>query len=370
MKKILIAGCGGTPSEGVINSLLKCDKGDEIIGMGSEPSDVILSNASRKYLVPYANDPIYKDVLIEILRKEKPDLIHFQNDLEVFEASKIRNIINQCGTITYMPRHEVIDICVNKHKSYLKWKEAGLKVPENIIVNNKNDLKKAFSKLGNENGIWIRSSSIGAGGKGALPTNDYEFAKKWIERFNGWGAFIAAEILSPDSVTWLSIWYQGELVVAQTRIRKGWTFGNRTLSGVTGITKIGETYSDDTVTKIAREAILSIDNMPHGIYGVDMTYDRTGFPNPTEINISRFFTTILFFTEAGLNMPKIFKDIALYNEFPSLDKKINPLPDGLLWIRGMDTKPLLISKKDYNTFYSETRLMFDNVANSRKSEEK
>ncbi len=33
--KVLIAGAGGAPSEGVINSLLKCNKGDEVIGMGS-----------------------------------------------------------------------------------------------------------------------------------------------------------------------------------------------------------------------------------------------------------------------------------------------------------------------------------------------
>ena len=65
------------------------------------------------------------------------------------------------------------------------------------------------------------------------------------------------------------------------------SLGNRTLSGVT---KVGETYSSE-------------DKRPHG---VDI---------PTEINISRFFTTAYFFT-------KIFKDIALYNEFPSL-------PDGL-----------------------------------------
>ena len=70
------------------------------------------------------------------------------------------------------------------------------------------------------------------------------------------------------------------------------------------------------------------------------------FPNPTEINISRFFTTILFFTQAGLNMPEIVRNIALKNEFPSLEKKINPLPDGLFWMRGMDTLPRLMTQKE------------------------
>lgn len=347
MKKILIAGCGGAPSEGVVNSLLMCNKGDEIIGMGSEPTDLVLSNVARKYIIPYADDPSYESELLKILQFEKPDLVHFQNDLEIFEASKIRDKILQTGTKLFMPSHEVIDTCVNKYKSYLKWKESGILVPENMFINNERDLKDAFKQLADSQGrIWLRASSIGGGGKGALPTNDYEFAKRWINCFNGWGDFVAAQMLTPDTVTWLSIWHEGNLVVAQTRIRKGWTHGNRTLSGVTGVTKVGQTYSNDIVTTVAKQAILSIDHKPHGIYGVDMAYDKNGFPNPTEINISRFFTTILFFTQAGLNMPEIFKDIALYDEFPQLNKIINPLPDGLMWLRGMDTHPLLLNEKE------------------------
>lgn len=348
MARILIAGCGGAPSEGVVNSLLRCDKGDEIIGMGSDPSDLILSNAVRKYIVPYANSDTYKTELCKILLKEHPDLIHFQNDLEIYEASKIRKDINSLGVKTYMPAHNIIEICVNKHSTYSIWAKEGVKVPRNIFIRNEADLKSAFEKLGDEEGkIWLRASSIGGGGKGALPTNDYEFAKKWIDQFKGWGDFVAAELLTADTVTWLSIWHEGELVVAQTRIRKGWTHGNRTLSGVTGVTKVGQTYSNDTVNTVALDAIHSIDSKPHGIYGVDMTYDKAGFPNPTEINISRFFTTVLFFTKAGLNMPKIFKDIALHNEFPSLERKINPLPDGLMWVRGMDTEPRLVTESDF-----------------------
>ena len=97
---------------------------------------------------------------------------------------------------------------------------------------------------------------------------------------------------------------------------------------------------------IAIKTIKAVADKPHGIFGVDMAYDKEGTPNPTEINISRFFTTVLFFTEAGLNMPCLFKDIVLYNEFPKLEKKINPLPDGLLWLRGMDTKPRLMLQED------------------------
>ncbi|WP_316817971.1 hypothetical protein [Pedobacter nyackensis] len=346
MKKILIAGAGGAPSEGVINSLLRSKKNEIIIGMGSEPTDLVLSNAQEKYYIPYADSPEYKEALLKLLRETKPDLVHFQNDLEIYHASMLRDEIHALGVKTYMPSHEVIDTCVHKYKTYLKCKEAGVKVPENIMINDENDLKRAFSELGDENGkIWLRASSIGGGGKGALPTSDYTFAKGWIERYNGWGDFVAAEMLTPDTVTWLSVWNEGELVVAQTRIRKGWTHGNRTVSGVTGVTKVGQTFSDPEVDRISIETVKAVSDKPHGIFGVDMAYDKNGVPNPTEINISRFFTTVLFFTEAGLNLPEIFKDIVLYNELPDLQKKINPLEDGLLWVRGMDTKPRLMTSE-------------------------
>jgi carbamoyl-phosphate synthase large subunit len=204
-------------------------------------------------------------------------------------------------------------------------------------------LKRAFDLYGET--IWVRAIE-GAGGRGALSANNYEFAKIWIDRFNGWGEFTASELLTKDTVTWLSIWYHGELVVAQTRRRLSWNFSNRTLSGVTGITGVGETYSDGIVDKMSQDAILTMDAKPHGIFAVDMTYDKNGIPNPTEINIGRFFTTHYFFTKAGLNMPKIYCDIALDGIFPVQGKRINPLPDGLIWIRGMDVEPVLTTRSE------------------------
>ncbi len=344
MAKILIGGAGGAPSEGVIKSLLLSDKHEEIIGMGSIPSDLVLSSAKRRYIVPYADEDNYKEELLKLLRKERPDFIHFQNDLEVYHASLIRDDIEAVGTKVFMPEHSVIETCVDKWKSWKAFKAAGLVVPENIFINNEADLQKAFRELSDNNGnIWLRANSMGGGGVGSIPTADYNMAKAWIDRNHGWGNFIAAQMLTSETVTWLSIWWHGELIVAQTRKRTGWVHGNRSVSGVTGVTKVGTTWSDDTVTKIALQSVKAVSDTPHGIFGVDMTYDINGIPNPTEINISRFFTTVLFFTKAGLNMPVIYKDLALYNEVPKFDKMINPLPDNLMWFRSMDREPLLMT---------------------------
>lgn len=343
MPKILIAGAGGAPSEGVIYSLLQ-NSTNNVIGMGSEPSDLILSLASKKYYVPYANTSEYKECLLKIIDIEQPDLIHFQNDLEIYHASLIRDEILATGVKLFMPEHDVIDTCVHKHKSYLAFLKAGVKVPRNIGINNVADLQLAFDELADEDGkIWLRAASIGGGGKGALPTNDFALAKAWIDHYKGWGDFVAAEMLTTKTVTWLSIWNQGKLVVAQARARQGWTHGNRAISGVTGVTKVGTTVSDQDVTDIAIRSVKAVADRPHGIFGVDMAYDKNGIPNPTEINISRFFTTVRFFTEAGINFPEIFKCIAL-NETQGLPENlINPLEPSLLWVRGMDTAPRLVT---------------------------
>lgn len=350
MKKILIAGAGGAPAEGVINSLLRGNKNEIIIGMGSEPTDLALSKASSKFYMPYANVPEYKSALLHLLNSEKPDLVHFQNDLEIYHASLFRDDILTTGTKLFMPDHDVIDTCVHKYKTYLAFRKAGVPVPRNLMINCEDDLKQAFDTLANANGkIWLRASSIGGGGKGSIPTSDYMLAKSWIDHYNGWGDFVAAEMLTPETITWLSIWHEGELVVAQTRERRGWTHGNRSISGVTGVTKVGVTAASEQATTIAIRAIKAVSNRPHGIFGVDMAYDKNGVPNPTEINISRFFTTVLFFTEAGLNMPEIFKDIALYGEFPKFEKRINPLPNGLMWLRGMDVAPRLMTAESLSS---------------------
>lgn len=347
MIKLLIGGAGGAPSEGVIQSLLESPEKEEIIGMGSIPTDLILSSAAKKYVVPYADTSLYKDTLMKILQIEKPALLHVQNDLEVYHVSKLRDDIQETGTTIFMPNHQVIEKCVYKYKSWLAFKKAGIKVPENQFIHSENDLKRAFHELGDSNGkIWIRNAGIGGGGMGSISTNDYDMARAWINRFNGWGNFLAAEMLTSETVTFLSIWWHGELIVAQTRKRSGWIHGNRSVSGVTGVTKVGTTCSDDLVTDISLKSILAVDKQPHGIFGVDMTYDTCGIPNPTEINISRFFTTVRFFTSAGLNMPVIFKNLALYNKLPTLEKKINPLPNGLLWLRAMDKEPILTTEAD------------------------
>lgn len=345
MARILIGGAGGAPSNNFIRSLRESKRLDYLIGMSSKSTDLFLANVDEKHVVPPSLDAGYSSQLLSLLNRTKPEFLHVQHDFEVRAISRLRNQIEELGIKLFLPAQNTIEDCVDKFRSYEIWKSAGLCVPETILIHDAADLNRAFEQLGET--IWIRAIE-GGGGYGALPTSSFEFARLWIDRFNGWGRFTAAKSLTGQSVTWLSIWHEGKLVVAQSRKRHSWGFSDRAVSGVTGVTEVAETISEPDVDRVAQDAIHAIDNCPHGIFGVDMTYDHDGWPNPTEINIGRFFTTVYFFAKAGLNMPKIYCDIALDGNFPNLQKRVNPLPDGLLWIRGMDVEPVLTTRSELN----------------------
>ena len=348
--RLLLGGAGGAPTNNVIKSLRQGGSNDYLIGTSSVGSDLFLADVNERHLVPYAVSNDYPQRLAELIRLTRPDLIQPQHDFEVRAVSRLRAKILEAGVRLYLPNAETIENTVDKGKSYEIWSRAGVAVPQTVVVGSPRDLQIAMDRFSGQ--VWLRATE-GGGGKGALPVRgpqDYEFAKLWIERYHGWGSFTAAEMLSANSVTWLSLWYHGELVVAQTRRRRSWNFGDRTLSGVTGVTGVAETCSDESVTRLALHAIEAIDANPHGIFAVDMTYDLIGKPRVTEINIGRFFTTVYFFTKAGINFPQIYRDIALEEKFPVLDRKINPLPDGLVWVRGMDVEPVLTTVAELEGF--------------------
>lgn len=340
MKKILVTGAGGTPAVNFIRSLRVAPEKFYLVGVDCNKFYLQRAETDERYLVPAANDLGYITILNDIIKESGAEFIHAQNDVEIGVISKNRD---ELVIKSFLPSKKTVAICQNKLETSKRWETAKLPQPKTLAINNKNDLRDAFKNLGNQ--IWIRKVR-GAAGKGSLLVSDYDIAKSWIDFNQGWGCFMAAEYLSPQSITWQSIWQNGKLIVAQGRKRIYWEFADRAPSGITGLTGTGVTVGDENLDSIAQKSILAIDSNPNGIFSVDLTYDKNGIPNPTEINIGRFFTTHEFFTKAGLNMPYIYVKIAFNESYQNPNKIINPLPVGLAWIRGMDFKPILTTMEN------------------------
>lgn len=355
MRRVLVTAAGGSPALGFTRSLKQAPEPYHVIGVDANKYTLQRSEADERYLVPKVSHPRYVDVLREIIALTKPDFLHVQMSEEMLVISQNRD---RFAARTLLPRHETIVVCEDKFKSFEVWKQAGITVPETMILNDAADLRRAFAEFGPR--LWVRAIS-GSAGRGSLPTDDFDTARLWIDFQKGWGEFSAAECLQEQTITWQSIWKGGELVVAQGRRRLYWEFANRSPSGVTGITGTGVTVSDPALDDLAIRCIKAIDASPDGIYGVDLTYDKHDVPNPTEINSGRFFTTHQFFTAAGLNMPHIFVKTA-FDEPVEVARRINPLPDGLAWVRGMDCLPRLTTVAEIDAAQDDLQARLDRIA--------
>ncbi|HXG35607.1 MAG TPA: carboxylate--amine ligase, partial [Dehalococcoidia bacterium] len=343
---VLITGAGGAPALNFINSLRVAPEPIYTIGVDCDKYALARAHSDSRHLVPRCDDPDYIMVLRQIITETGAQALFVQPDPEVAVISENRH---RLGVTVFLPEKETVRICQNKYETYRRWQEAGLRVPQTLLVSNRADLARAFTEFGD---IWLRPVT-GAAGRGALHPQSLEEACYWLDVSQGWGRYTAARYLSPQSVTWQSIWNQGQLVVAQGRLRLYWEFADRAPSGVTGITGTGMTIADPELDELAQRAIFAVDSVPNGVFSVDFTYDDQGLPNPTEINIGRFFTTHFFFTAAGLNMPYILVKLA-YGEQPPLPRqRVNPLPPDLLWVRGMDMDPVLTNVQTIERFQRE-----------------
>jgi hypothetical protein len=338
-RRILVTGAGGTPATNFVRSLRESPEAFHLIGADCNRYYMQRSETDQTFLVPEADDPDYLDILLGIVKETGAELIHCQPDQEIAVVSRHREELLAIGARTFLPSADTIEVCQDKYESFRRWHAAGLQVPATVLVDDAAGLDGAFAELGPT--LWLRAVVSPGGGKGSLRTADRGMARAWLDFCQGWGRFTAAQCLEADSVTWTALYKDGELVVAQGRKRLYWEFGNRAASGVTGLTGTGVTFGDPALDDLGLRAVAAIDPRPNGIFAVDFTYDAAGVPNPTEINIGRFFTTHLFFTRAGLNLPYLFAKLAFGEPYQEPARRFNPLPDGLAWVRGMDFLPVL-----------------------------
>ena len=356
MKTILVTASGGPSTLSFSRSLRDADPQRtryRLIGTDCDAYNIHRSEVDVAYLCPKASDPAYIPFLVNLIKKEGIEFIHSQPEIEAYTIGKHREVIQQTGCTLFMPAQQTIELLRDKWESYRIWQQAGIKVPENVFLHSVDDLKVAFEKFGQD--IWIRET-VGAAGKGSLSRPSFETALNHLNQSKAWGHAVAAEHLGRETVTWQSIWHDGRLVVAQGRRRHSWAFGNRTQSGVTGLTGVGETVGDPALDELAVRCVRAADPNPNGIFSVDFTEDLKGVPNPTEINIAKFFTTHHFITRAGCNMPEILVQLA-FGEYKGPYQVCNPCVSGMLWIRGIDINPVLVSKNDVEKKMAEYRVL-------------
>ncbi len=345
MKRVLVTGAGGPAGVNFIKSLRLAPEKFFIVGSDANKYHLELPDCDARYLVAPCSHPEYINQLNAIVEAEGVEFVHPQPDVEVRTISENREKIK---AKTFLPRKETVRICQDKKATAEIWEKKGIPVARTIPVEDEGSLKEAARELGFP--FWLRATT-GAGGRGSTPCCNIETAKAWITYWRSRGEnweFIAQEYLPGRNIAFHSIWNDGELIVSQARERLEYIYPSLAPSGVTGTPSVAVTIEREDVNRIATDCILAVDSKPNGIFCVDLKENRNGIPCPTEINAGRFFTTSLFFSQAGLNMPYIYVKLAYNEEIPKL-KKYNALGAGLYWIRHIDSGPILVREGEWRS---------------------
>lgn len=347
MIRILVTDVGRSPALNFCRSLRLSNEDIFILGIDTNKYSLTWAEADVVYLSPsYKNDK-YIDYLNYLIDKHNINLVYPSKTGP--ELLFLANNQHRINAKIFLPNINDINLFEDKWKTYEFIKNTSLcKVPTTYLICEKKDLYFRMKELSNNftKEVWLRQI-YGSGGAGSIATNNYVLAKSWIERSDGWGNFTISEKLTEKSFTWSGLWKNGELIVSQSRERLYWEFANRSPSGVTGITGAQKIYYSPELHQLSINIIKTISDCPNGCISIDYTLDNNGGYNLTEIQASRLYTSTLFMTKLGVNLPFLFCKIAL--DMPISPKETQSITNNDdIWLKYVETLPQLVNNNSIN----------------------
>ena len=346
-KRILITGCGGPLGVNVTRSLRQAPEPLLLHGTDCNRYHLHLALTDRSHRIPpAAQTSAYLDSLLKLIEEEQLEMILPTHPLEVRTISAHRSRFT--GVRLFLPEHRAIELADNKWETYRALQAAGLLVPTTYLICSEQDLQACFAEIPTRP-IWVRGSGApGIGiGVASLPCRELCHAIAWVDHWQGWGGFIASQYLPGRNLTWCGLFQQGKLIACQSRERLEYIIPHVSPSGITGAPAVSRTIKRDDVRLAGEAAVRVLTSSPNGIFFVDFKEDEDGAPRITEINAGRFGTTIHFYTAAGCNFPYLAVRLA-FAEAVAGAPLIDPLPEGLYWIRTIDCGPVLVTQIDHD----------------------
>lgn len=130
MYKILVTGIGGNVGEGILRNIKAFIPACMIVGLDVSDFCVGSRYCDVFYKVPYSTDiENYKNTIIAICEKEKPDLIIPSTDYETYYLNFIENLPK-----VICSNSNTTSICLDKYKTFLFFKENNMPFANTSLV--------------------------------------------------------------------------------------------------------------------------------------------------------------------------------------------------------------------------------------------
>ena len=131
--------------------------------------------ADKQYIVPRIDDPNYLNVLLDICRQEKINVVTTFIDPEIELLANNRDKFYALGVEVLAPYKETAELCFDKYKMFLKLKEIGIKTP--LTFDAFNDFYVAWKEKKIQFPVFVKPRT-GSGSVGARKIFDIEQLKE------------------------------------------------------------------------------------------------------------------------------------------------------------------------------------------------
>jgi carbamoylphosphate synthase large subunit len=341
---VLITCAGGGGANNVIRSLRKSKKHNvEVVGTDSDRLLASKSLADETYVVPRGDSDKYVESMSRIVDDHEVDVFIPQHEVEVRRVSKERDKFD-CRVL--LPQPESVELCLDKLRLQRHLDEAGFEVPDTVSLSNYS-VRGAFDELSDGDPLWFRSR-FGSGSMEALPLEDADQARQWVEYCESNGGdrsnFTLSEFLPGKDYQVFTLWDEGELVIGKACDRRRYFFGQEHTGASTPL--VSRMIDNDELNQTAREVINEVAPDATGNLGVDFKVSSDGTPKVTEVNVGKFVMVNNFFNMTGdHNMAEIFLDTAS-GESPRFEEPFGDIDTDMFLIRGIDLEPDIVSKQE------------------------
>jgi carbamoyl-phosphate synthase large subunit len=311
--RVAITGAGTGSSGNLIRALRTVTPKPYIVGLHDDRFMLKLSLADRNYLCPKPASDEFVDTLVDIIRRERVNVVMPTDDTIVKALSDARD---RFAIDLLLPRRETVDLCQDKYALNVFLRGRAIPAPVTYEVRSLRDLDRIFARFYGAGLLWCRWRR-GSRSVAATPVATVEQARAWITLWRDLrnvkvADFTIGEYLPGRHLIVHSVWHNGELLCAQSIEVLGYFAAGNNPSGVFSLSCLAKTVVAKKALEVALGAVRALERRPSGAFIVELKETADGAPYITEINAGRFPSGVTALLAIGRdNMVNVFASAAI-----------------------------------------------------------
>jgi hypothetical protein len=287
--RALVTGAGTGSSANLMRALRMISPKPHVVGVNHDRFVLKLSVADTNYIAPDPDSGGFCDALLDIIKREKINVVMATNDNVVKALSDNRR---RFSIDLLLPRRETIALCQDKYALNVHLRRKNVPAPRSFEVKSLRGLEKIFARFSEEGLLWCRARG-GSRSLAGTPVANIEQARAWITQWRDLQGvkvsdFTLAEYLPGRHFMVQSLWHEGTMIRTQAVEALSYFAAGNNPSGIFSLSNLAKTVAAPEAVMVALSAVEAVEKKPSGTFFIELREAANGVPSITEINAGRF----------------------------------------------------------------------------------